>query len=587
MGDSPLGIFISYRRDDSADVTGRIYDHLVNAFGDGVVFKDVDAIPLGVDFRQHLSDAIVRCRVVLVVIGRRWVDARDEEGKRRLEASSDFVRIEVAAALERGVPVVPLLVQGATMPDARDLPDEIRELAFRNGTTIKSDPDFRADMQRLIRGLRGSMESTPVEVSIEPEHRAEPPPQADESRSLQIRTFGTWSYRPAGDAAAEWVGTTVPATVVVYPGEEVYRLRAGYDVQGNKQDERWPDDEQLAVLVEDLAGLESFRSLDLTGGESITDDGLTLVSELSSLVELDLTRCGQITDAGLARLGVLTRLRDLRLSYCDGITDAGLSHLGRLRSLATLDLSGCRAVTDAGLSNLRGLTALRRLNLSDCAGITDAGLVHLQRLRQLEAIELQGCELSSAGLGAFAAVPSLRVLGLGFCSRLTSDGMRRIARLGELRALDLRGSDWLDDDAMGYLAWMTSLEELHLPWCTRFTDSALKSLVPLESLARLDLRGCEQLTDDAVSHLAELVSLRRLNLIDCTGISEHAVEELSAVLTASSIDFKERVVTFTEGLDLSNVDWEEEADTVMDADAVLDDDTESHRDLVNMVKTKK
>ena len=99
-------VFISYRRGDAGDVVGRIYDRLVNEFGKPRVFKDVDSIPLGVDFRKHLSDSVGKCRVFLAIISRGWVQQGD--GVRRLDQPNDFVRIEMEAALHRNIPVIPL-----------------------------------------------------------------------------------------------------------------------------------------------------------------------------------------------------------------------------------------------------------------------------------------------------------------------------------------------------------------------------------------------------------------------------------------------------------------------------------------------
>src|SRR5208282_758577 len=146
-------IFISYRRDDSADVTGRIYEHLTRHFGPASVFKDVENIPLGVDFREHLTRAVSGCDAVLVIIGRCWLDARDDGGQRRLDDARDYVRIEVEVALKRGVPVIPVLVQGVSMPKETTLPPSIKPLTLRNGTPVRPDPDFHHDMDRLAEGL--------------------------------------------------------------------------------------------------------------------------------------------------------------------------------------------------------------------------------------------------------------------------------------------------------------------------------------------------------------------------------------------------------------------------------------------------
>src|SRR5688572_14604229 len=123
-------IFISYRRDDSIDAAGRLYDRLSDHFGKDNVFLDVDAIPVGVDFRRHLQDAVGECDVLLAVIGHAWLDARRADGSRRLDDPADFVRIEIRTALERGIPVIPVLVGRATMPAGRDLPAALQALAY-------------------------------------------------------------------------------------------------------------------------------------------------------------------------------------------------------------------------------------------------------------------------------------------------------------------------------------------------------------------------------------------------------------------------------------------------------------------------
>ena len=148
-------IFISYRRTDSADVTGRIYDRLITKFGRDAVFKDVDSIPLGLDFKEYLDNQVGECNVLLAIIGDRWLEASDSTGKKRLEDPNDFVRIEIESALQRDIPVIPLLVRDAKMPSEESLPSSLRKLVYRNGTPIRSDPDFHRDMDRLIKALEG------------------------------------------------------------------------------------------------------------------------------------------------------------------------------------------------------------------------------------------------------------------------------------------------------------------------------------------------------------------------------------------------------------------------------------------------
>jgi hypothetical protein len=147
-------IFIPYRRSDSQSVAGRIYDRLLQSLPPQSVFKDVDSIPYGVDFRQHLAKVIQDCTVVFVVIGQDWLTVTDFSGRRRLDNPADFVRIEVEEALKRDIPVIPLLVDDAPMPAESELPSSLKGLAYRNGIAIRHDPDFHTDMTRLMRDMK-------------------------------------------------------------------------------------------------------------------------------------------------------------------------------------------------------------------------------------------------------------------------------------------------------------------------------------------------------------------------------------------------------------------------------------------------
>lgn len=146
-------IFISYRRDDSQEITGRIYDRLVSDFPSADIFRDIDNIPAGVDFREVLDEAVGKCDAAVVIIGPKWLSAADAEGKRRLDSDHDYVRIEVESALRRGVRVIPLLVSRAGMPKESELPAAIGSLAYRNARQVRPDPDFHRDMDLLVSDL--------------------------------------------------------------------------------------------------------------------------------------------------------------------------------------------------------------------------------------------------------------------------------------------------------------------------------------------------------------------------------------------------------------------------------------------------
>jgi class 3 adenylate cyclase/CHASE2 domain-containing sensor protein len=146
-------IFLSYRRDDSRHVSERIYDRLAARFGKDNVFKDVDSIPLGRDFRPALEAAVGACAVTLAIIGPRWLNITEETGQRRLDNANDFVRIELEGSLARNVPVIPVLVDGAALPKTEELPPPLQALSFRQATQVRVDPDFHHDMDRLLEAL--------------------------------------------------------------------------------------------------------------------------------------------------------------------------------------------------------------------------------------------------------------------------------------------------------------------------------------------------------------------------------------------------------------------------------------------------
>ena len=146
-------IFISYRRDDSEGQAGRLYDDLVAVFGSGSVFMDVAKIKPGLDFRTAIDKSLSSCGVFLSLIGKTWLTAADTSGRRRLDDPADFVRIETAAVLRRDIPVIPVLVQGATAPKPDQLPDDLKNLAYRNAIEL-THPRWESDVQLLIQAVR-------------------------------------------------------------------------------------------------------------------------------------------------------------------------------------------------------------------------------------------------------------------------------------------------------------------------------------------------------------------------------------------------------------------------------------------------
>src|SRR5215469_15537798 len=142
-------ILVSYRRADTAYPATTLHAKLAEAFGVEDGFMDVNAIPAGRDFRKHLEQAVARCDVVLAVIDEHWLDAREADGRRRLDVPTDWVRIELETALARDIPVIPLLVAGAHSPVEAELPEPLRELAYRQALFLRPGRDFQHDVDVL------------------------------------------------------------------------------------------------------------------------------------------------------------------------------------------------------------------------------------------------------------------------------------------------------------------------------------------------------------------------------------------------------------------------------------------------------
>jgi hypothetical protein len=154
------GIFISYRREETAANAGRLYDRLSERFGEDHVFMDVDSIDIGVDFARAVIEAVVRCNILLALIGRDWSAVTDSKGKRRIDDPDDFVRIEIETALQRDIRVVPVLVDGAALPQANDLPPSLQPLIRRQALEL-SHAGFRSEISRLVAAVDEVIEAEP------------------------------------------------------------------------------------------------------------------------------------------------------------------------------------------------------------------------------------------------------------------------------------------------------------------------------------------------------------------------------------------------------------------------------------------
>lgn len=145
-------IFVSYRTQDSFDITGRLCDHLVHAYGRSRVIRDIDSIPIGCDFLAYIEDAIAHSRAFVAVIGPDWCGDR-ASGKRHLDNCGDVLRFELLCARRWGIPIYPVLVNRARLPSEASLPDDLKFVAGLQAMRLRGDIDFHADFDRLRRGI--------------------------------------------------------------------------------------------------------------------------------------------------------------------------------------------------------------------------------------------------------------------------------------------------------------------------------------------------------------------------------------------------------------------------------------------------
>ena len=209
----PARVFLSYRRDDVAGYAGRLEDALEQRLGQGTAFRDLDDIAPGADFVREIRAQLAQARAVVVLIGPRWAgDGAGADGGRRIDDPADFVHIEVQEALASGVPVVPVLLPGASMPSAGSLPGPLAGLARRNAMTL-SDVHWDADVDRLVAAVGlaparravwpwalGGAVVAAVLVGAWCRWGAGPADGAVDEATLTARLAGTWQ----ADVAYDW-----------------------------------------------------------------------------------------------------------------------------------------------------------------------------------------------------------------------------------------------------------------------------------------------------------------------------------------------------------------------------------------------
>src|SRR6204780_1785974 len=154
-------IAISYRRADSEAMTGRIFDRLIAHYGKDAIFRDIDDIPPGIDFRVHINQTLLKTHILLAIVGPQWLGLASDGGADRIQEESDPVRVEVETALRRRVPLIPGLIGATKMPSSGLLPPSLKDFAFRNAVKVDTGQDFDYHMDRLIRSMDGILHQAP------------------------------------------------------------------------------------------------------------------------------------------------------------------------------------------------------------------------------------------------------------------------------------------------------------------------------------------------------------------------------------------------------------------------------------------
>jgi len=481
-------IGISYRRDDAAAHAGRLYDRLSQRFGFDCVFLDVDAILPGENFVQATRRRMDGATAWLVVMGPNWARSVSSRGERRLDDPDDFVRIEVATALERDIPVIPVLVAGATMPRSEELPPDLQGLVHRQAIAL-DDSGFHQGVDQLIYALeRSGTSSRPARLPAKIQEFQDG--SAAEGRAEALRRIAACRTAQAEELDLGGLQLTV------LDGE----LLAALCGLG------WLRKLFLGPSVEDRGKLQ----LALANRERSSKLGNALVALpgalFDALKQLDRLDLAHNWLRGLpASTANLTALTSLDLTG-NRIGDEGAQALKGLVNLTRLDMAG-NEIGAAGATALKGLVNLTRLNLAGNE-IGDEGAPALEGLVNLTSLNLAGNEIGAAGAPALEGLVNLTRLDLAG-NEIGDEGAPALEGLVNLTSLNLAGNE-IGDKGVQALKGLVNLTSLDLSYNNIGAEGA-QALKGLVNLTSLDLAGNE------VGDISPLVLLRNLRKINLSG----------------------------------------------------------------------
>jgi hypothetical protein len=228
------GVFICYRRELDAGWAPWLYDRLADRFSPDRIFMDLDSIAAGDDFAEVITQSVASCRVLIAMIGKGWSGATDADGRQRLADPADFVRLEIESAFQHGVRVIPLLVEGATMPPPADLPDSLAPLVSRQALTL-TGVHRKYDAEQLIHAVQLAFDETLVEVAPPQERPPAPPvpvmvsvnPQLARGHRAAKVNLRLHNEGGGADRSVEVHATALDSWVNVAPSHDRVQVPAG------------------------------------------------------------------------------------------------------------------------------------------------------------------------------------------------------------------------------------------------------------------------------------------------------------------------------------------------------------------------
>jgi adenylate cyclase len=228
---SMLKIVISYRRRDTGAITGRIFDRLVAHYGRDAVFLDIDNIPPGIDFRAHITDALAQCDILLAMVGPNWAGRSGRARRARIDDENDFVRIEVETALQRCIPVIPVLLASSKMPSADQVPEGLKEFVYRQAVWVDPGRDFEHHVNRLMREID--------RISLRRSDATAPQPEVEASRlalpdksSIAVLPFANISGDPEQEYFTDGMVEEITTAIARLPWLFVIARNSAFTYKG-------------------------------------------------------------------------------------------------------------------------------------------------------------------------------------------------------------------------------------------------------------------------------------------------------------------------------------------------------------------